>query len=63
MLPRYKETIFGQVPRIEEAFDSRNLLPSTALDPKKKLIFVAIKSKKYLQREKKQRTITKRIKI
>ena len=23
----------GKVPRIEEAFNSRNLLPSTALDP------------------------------
>jgi hypothetical protein len=25
---------YVKVPRIEEAFDSRNLLPSTALDPK-----------------------------
>ena len=24
---------YVKVPRIEEAFDSRNLLPSTALDP------------------------------
>ena len=33
MLPRFQEPILGQVkvPRIEEAFDSRNFLPSTAL--------------------------------
>ena len=37
--PRFKEPFLGwvigyvKVPRIEEAFDSRNLLPSTALDP------------------------------
>ena len=36
MLSRFQEPILGQgkVPRIEKAFDSRNLLPSTALDPK-----------------------------
>ena len=36
MLPLFQEPILGlvKVPRIEEAFDSRNLLPSTALDPK-----------------------------
>ena len=40
MLPRFQEPILDYVrlgyikfPRIEEAFDSRNLLPSTALDP------------------------------
>ena len=38
MLPLFQETILSQVsyvkvPRIEEAFDSRNLLPSTSLDP------------------------------
>ena len=29
-----------KVPRIEEAFDSRNLLPSTALDPILSIIFI-----------------------
>ena len=29
----YARLGYVKVPRIEEAFDSRNLLPSTALDP------------------------------
>ena len=34
-LLRFQEPILGyvKVPRIDEAFDSRNLLPLTALDP------------------------------
>ena len=35
MLPRFQEPRLGyaKVPRIEEAIGSKNLLPSTALDP------------------------------
>ena len=45
-LPRSEELILVRLgcvkdPRIEEAFDSRNPLPSTALDPKC-LIFMSI---------------------
>ena len=36
-LPRFEKPIKIKVLRLEDAFDSRNLLPSTALDPIVKL--------------------------
>ena len=51
MLPRFQEPVlvslgYVKVPRIEEEFDSRNLLPSTALDPKRLIIELEAKGTK-----------------